>query len=216
VTSSSNPLARRLAVALVVCALALGAAACGDDDGGGGGSAIGEATGGDTDSGDGSDGSSDGGDAGGSTGTPQDADLDVQARSSEGATLTVSSIAFEGDNILVDLEVLNGSPEEISIHDTTWTETQLRLVDDEGNAYNFLQPDDAEDISLDAVAQGESISGTLEFMGPLVGETQELRLVTNMDADLEAINDWQPGDTCSNACGGKWPGLVAMIPLEWS
>lgn len=204
----TNPTARRGLVALAVVALALGVAACsGDDDGDAAGQS--QSAGGDTgDSGDG------GGQPGGgeSSFRPEGRDdLGIEVRNPRGLRMAVNSIAFEGDNILVGLEFHNGTPEDVSVHDTTWDYTVLRLVDDAGNAYNFLPPeeDDEAQVDLSTIPVGDSVSGTLTFLGPLDGETEQLQVVTNVEAS--AIEDFT-FDGLVDESG--WPALVASIDLS--
>jgi hypothetical protein len=200
----TNPTARRGLAALAVVALALGVAACsGDDDGDAAGQT--QPAGGDI--GDG------GGQQGGeSTFQPEGRDdLGIEVRNPRGLRMAVSSIAFEGDNILVGLEFHNGTPEDVSVHDTTWDYTVLRLVDDAGNAYNFLPPeeDDEAQVDLSTIPVGDSVSGTLTFLGPLEGETEQLRVVTNVEAST--IEDFT-FDGLVDESG--WPALVASIDLS--
>jgi hypothetical protein len=108
-----HQLPRRLPATLAALALAFTVAACGGDDesdradtqsAGLGDEAT--TTSAPDDNGSGDDTASD--EAAGQV--PQDSDLDVEMRNPDGTTLTLSHIAFEGDNILVDLEFDNGSP----------------------------------------------------------------------------------------------------------
>ena len=205
---------RRLLVALAVV-LALGAAACGggDDEAD---RAEAEGVGLDdaaTTTTAAPEGDSTSDDPTGAGEVPQDRDLDVQMRNPDGTTLTVSHVAFDGDNIALDLEFFNGSPRDIFVHSTAGGEGALRLVDDAGNVYNFLVPAEEAASVYTTVAQGETLSGTFVFLGPLIGHPQQLRLVTNVAQDQ--IDSWTLDDEVNRGACCLEPGFVVPIDLDW-
>jgi hypothetical protein len=145
---------------------------------------------------------------------PQDSDVNAEVRHPHGTTLTVDHIAFDDENILLDVSVVNGSPSQIIIHSVASPRggrNQLRLVDDAGNSYNFVLPEDEADAPYIAVEQGETLSGTLAFVGPLGGHPEQLRLVTNVDP--EDVDAWSIEDEAANSTNA--PGLVVPIDLMW-
>jgi hypothetical protein len=151
--------------------------------------------------------SSDSGDDGSSQGsTPQGQDLDIHMRTPGGVTLTVSRISFEGDDILVDAEVVNGYSDEVEIHGGNDYDSRLRLVDDADQEYTFIEGADSETIGL---APGETVEGTFAFRGPLSGEPTEISLVINVGP--WALDGWNVDDQTP----GWYPEFVVPIPLTW-
>ena len=145
---------------------------------------------------------------------PQDGDVDAEVRHPHGTTLAVERIAFDDENILLYVSVVNGSASLIIMHSVVSPaggRNQLRLVDDAGNSYNFILPEDEADAPYIAVDQGETLSGTLAFVGPLVGHPEQLRLVTNVDP--EDVDDWSIEDEAANSTNA--PGFVVPIDLVW-
>jgi hypothetical protein len=145
---------------------------------------------------------------------PQDTDVDAEVRHPHGTRLTVGHIAFDDENILLDVSVVNGSPSQIIVHSVVSPmggRHLLRLVDEAGNSYNFVLPEDEADAAYIAVEQGETLSGTLAFVGPLVGHPEQLRLVTNVDP--EDVDAWSLEDEADNTTNS--PGFVVPIDLVW-
>src|SRR6266540_3904550 len=73
---------------------------------------------------------------------PQDEALDVDMRTPGGVTLTLSRLSFDGDDIFVNAKVVNGSTSEVTFHggnDSALASERLRLVDDAGQEYNFVE-----------------------------------------------------------------------------
>lgn len=144
---------------------------------------------------------------------PQDSDLNTEVRNPDGTGLALTHIAFEGDNILVDLKFVNGSPRQVRVHSTAGGEGALRLVDDVGNAYDFQAPlEEASNVYI-TVAQGEMLSGTFAFLGPLIGRPEQLRLVTNVAPD--EIDSWSLDDEANRGACCLEPGFVVAIDLTW-
>ncbi|MGH9211713.1 MAG: hypothetical protein ACRD2C_13665 [Acidimicrobiales bacterium] len=146
---------------------------------------------------------------------PQDSDLDVEVRSPDGTMLTLSHIAFDGDDILVDMEIVNSSPERISVHRAFYpgAEDDLRLVDDAGNSYNFVLPPENQSAGYLDVLQGETLSGTFAFLGPVTGHPDQLRLVTNVATD--EIDSWSVDSNLERGATSPGPGFVVPIDLTW-
>jgi hypothetical protein len=193
---------KALTSVVVTAALLLGAACSGgDDDAGpaGGGNKGGEAaaTG---------DGNNDSVDAEGG-GRPQDAGLDVEMRHPNGVVLHVSSIAFEGDDVVLDTEVVNSSRDAITFHPGNYASNRLRLLDDAGQEYNFVETQEDQPIDL---APGETLSGTMAVRGPLLGQPEQLRLVTNVYS--EDVDAWRLEDELDSSI---YPGFVVPIELTW-
>lgn len=222
---------------LAVAAVLLVGVACADDAGddravvesrtadepsGGATTSTTEATGTDTDTGTGSgagDASgTDAGDDGDDEGTaeetagnqvPEDRALDIELRHPSGVTLSLSRMAFESGDVMLDAEVVNSSRSEIVFHFGNVTGERLRLVDDAGTEYNFIEP--AEDEDVIKIAAGESLNGTLAFRGPLSGQPDELRLVTNVyPDDVDGFDMSQESDSEYS------PGFVVPLQLTWA
>jgi hypothetical protein len=160
----------------------------------------------------------DAGDAGDDEGTaeetagnevPEDRALDIELRHPSGVTLSLSRMAFESGDVMLDAEVVNSSRSEIVFHFGNVTGERLRLVDDAGTEYNFIEP--AEDEDVIKIAAGESLNGTLAFRGPLSGQPDELRLVTNVyPDDVDGFDMSQESDSEYS------PGFVVPLPLTWA
>jgi hypothetical protein len=144
---------------------------------------------------------------------PQAGDLDIEMRNPDGTVLTISHIAIEDDSILVDMEIVNGSPRRISIHSTAGGEGELRLVDDAGNSYSFVPPPGEASAVYTTIEQGETLSGTYAFLGPLVGRPGPLRLVTNVAPD--DVDNWSLDDEIDRGVCCLEPGFVVEIDLPW-
>ena len=171
----------------------------GADTGGGSGSGSdtgsGEAGGG-TDTGSGA--------AGGAEAGP----LDVDLRHPTGVVLRLTSLGFEGDDIVIDAEVINSSRNEVIFHSGNSASDRLRLVDDAGEEYNFVEPEESTAISL---AQGETLSGTFAFRGPLRGQPDELLFVVNLAP--EEIGDFDPAEESDTTIV---PAFLVPLELTWS
>ena len=201
---------RRLPAALAALAVAFAVGACGGDDDSDRAQTESAPVGDDATTSPAQDDASSAGAAGE---RPQDRELDVDVRNPDGTALTLSHIAFEGDNILVDMEVLNGSSRMITIHSTAGGDGALRLVDDTGNVYSFLAPPEESQAVYTTVEQGETLSGTFAFVGPLVGQPDQLRLVTNVAAD--EIDTWSLDNEVDRGVCCLEPGFVVPIDLTW-
>jgi hypothetical protein len=140
---------------------------------------------------------------------PEDQDLDVEMRNPYGVTLRVSGLSFDGGDIFVDAEVINSSTYDATI--TTWDSGyQLRLVDDAGQTYNYVEAEGQQD-SI-ALAAGESVEGTFAFRGPLSGQPEQLMLVTGVyDEDIAGfdVND-------ESTASPYEPGFVVPFGLTWN
>ncbi|HKE74936.1 MAG TPA: hypothetical protein VKB57_15045 [Acidimicrobiales bacterium] len=140
---------------------------------------------------------------------PENQNLDVEQRNPYGVTLKVSGLRFEKGDIFVDAELINGSTYDATI--TTWDSgEQLRLVDDAGQTYNYVEAKgDQETIAMDA---GESVKGTFAFRGPLTGEPDHLSLVMGVyDDDIDGF------DLADKSKANPWsPGFVVPFELTWA
>jgi hypothetical protein len=92
-------------------------------------------------------------------------------------------------------------------------ENHLRLVDDAGNAYNFLLPPEDQSAGYITVEQGETLSGTFAFLGPLIGQPEQLRLVTNVAPDQ--VDSWSLDNDANRGACCPGPGFVVPIDLTW-
>jgi hypothetical protein len=215
------PIPSRALAAALVLVLALAAACSDGSDGGGSALADGTATTAPASAPEESappppaDPDPDTGESGGSGGagradaSPPDQPLDLEVRHPNGVTLRLSRLSFEEGDIVVDAEVVNSSRGEIVFHFGNVTGERLRLVDDNGVEYNFVEPADDEDVIK--VAAGETLDGTLAFRGPLSGEPRQLRLVTNLyPRELDGFDITQESDTTN------YPGFVVPIELTGS
>ncbi|MBB4935376.1 hypothetical protein F4561_006270 [Lipingzhangella halophila] len=178
--SPAAPARRFLVTCVVTPLLVLGGTSCGLVDGGGDGAAETDSQpvdeGGDEGQGAGEDGAQEDSEGENSGGPLGDRNLDIDIRHPNGTSLTVSKLTFEGNDIMIDFEVINSGRDEIRFHRGNHSGSRLRLVDSEGQEYNFVEDEETEKIEL---GSGESISGTLAFLGPLHGEPSEIYLVTN-------------------------------------
>jgi hypothetical protein len=149
------------------------------------------------------------GDAGSTDASPPDQPLDLEVRHPNGVTLRVSQLSFEEGDIVIDAEVVNSSRAEIVFHFGNVAGERLRLVDDAGVEYNFIEP--AEDEDVIKVAAGETLDATLAFRGPLSGQPRQIRLVTNVyPRDLDGFDITEESDTARS------PGFVVPIDLTGS
>ncbi len=149
------------------------------------------------------------GGAGGAGAPAPDQPLDHEVRHPNGVVLRLSRLTLDSSDIVVDAEVVNSSRSEIVFHFGNVTGERLRLVDDAGVEYNFVEP--AEDEDIIEIAAGETLDATLAFRGPLSGRPDRLRLVTNVYPDeLDGFDITQESDTT------QYPGFVVPIDLAGS
>lgn len=141
--------------------------------------------------------------------TPQDAALDVDVRHPNGTTFRMTEIRFEGNDIFVDAEIINGYSRTITLFaDPVWGE-RLRLVDEDGETYSYIPAGEGDpDIDL---AAGESIEGTFAFRGPLHGQPRQLTLAVNAyDEDIEGF------DLAAETEHTDYPRFVIPLELTWA
>jgi hypothetical protein len=151
---------------------------------------------------------SDGAAGGGGAGRPEGGALDVELRHPNGIVLRLSDLSFEGDDIVVDAEVVNSSRQEVTIHSDNVAADRLRLVDDAGEEYNFIEPEDESAISLET---GETLSGRLAFRGPLLGQPERLQFVVNLTPEeLDAFDPAQESESTI------FPSFAIPLELTWS
>jgi hypothetical protein len=149
--------------------------------------------------------------------TPQGQTLDLEMRTPGGVTLTVSRLSFEDGDIFVDAGVVNSSSDDVTFHggnDGALRSKRLRLVDDAGNEYDFVEAtyDESSPFlgtgGID-LAPGESIRGTFAFRGPLSGEPGRISLVTNVHAaDIDGFD-------LDSQTAGPYPEFVVPFDLVW-
>lgn len=145
---------------------------------------------------------------------PRDQDLDIELRHPNGTTLKLNRLGFDGIDILVDFEVINSGQEKVTFHDGGPGSYRLRLVDDAGEEYNFVEAPHEETPFLDDgaiyVEPGETVSGTLAFRGPLFGEPDRLQFVTNVVAeDIPGYNLDEQYEAAHD------PAFVVPLDLTW-
>jgi hypothetical protein len=182
-TSTSRALGRALAPATAV-ALALSLAACSgggtDEDAAAGAAPAEEADGG-------SDGSdvSDGSDGSDVAVAEDDAVVgavaaDASDRHPGGSLLTVRQVEVRERSVALDVSFVNGRPEPVQLNGR-----RVWLVDDQGNGYEFSEPEQNSDLEVGA---GAELSGTLVFLGVLDPAATELSLKANVFEPDETID----------------------------
>lgn len=139
----------------------------------------------------------DAGDAGGSAPLPEDVDLDISKSHPNGAVIQLQQVRFTANTIELEVEILNGRDGPIQLNGGL-NSRRLHVGDDVGNEYPFSPPTDNEAVE---VAEGESLEGTLVFLGRVDREATELTVHSYGGADNQS-----PG----------FPGvdMDIVIPLE--
>lgn len=131
-------------------------------------------------------------------------ELDISERHPNGTQLDITSITVEDRSVSVEAEFFNGGKNPILI--TVQGGNAITLIDDQGNAYPFIQPDGAEsNESQLEVAPGESIGGTWSFLGR-ASDASTLTLSVNRLADSTEAPDQR-----ANTSG---PQFAVEIPLS--
>lgn len=113
-------------------------------------------------------------------------DLDIQQRHPNGTVLRVLGVSLADTSTSVKVEAVNGFTEPILLNDFG-----IHLVDDLGNAYNFVEPEQNAELE---VAPGAVLSGTLTFLGRIEEGAESLRLVVNTfeaDETVDVANDFR-------------------------
>ena len=140
--------------------------------------------------------------------TPQDASVDAAARHPGGTLFDISDVSFSGAEIRLEAELLNGSEGDVQI--STSGGARMRLVDDLGNNYNSVVPDEFRDRNLE-LSQGESISGEWVFIGPVDSNASDLTFAANTRQANPVGSDMDDHHT-----GSSSPVLVlGGIELDW-
>jgi hypothetical protein len=154
-------------------------------------------------------GDTDGADDGsGGRAVPEDLDLDVTVRHPGGTVVELSSVTFDGAEVRVDAEFINGADRDVRV--TLSGGNRLRLMDDRGAEYNLVVPDDLRDRDLE-LTQGESISGEFVFIGPIDRDASSLVLVANSRASNPVAGDMEGARSSENA-----PTIVVDgLELTW-
>lgn len=109
-------------------------------------------------------------------------ELDIQQRHPNGTVLRVLGVSLGPTSIALEVEALNGFTEEITLNNLG-----VHLVDDLGNSYNFVEPEQNAEMN---VAPGAVLSGTLTFIGRVEEDATSLRLL---------INTFEPDETVDMA-----------------
>jgi hypothetical protein len=137
---------------------------------------------------------------------PRDQVLSIEMVHPNGMTLSLSKSTFSGGDIFIDVELINSSRYAVTIHLGNVTSNRLRLVDDAGHEYNFVEPD--EDKPVISLVSGETLKGRLAFRGPLRGEPKRLSLVMNLSPEeIAGYNLEDESDTT------RYPAFVVPIDL---
>jgi hypothetical protein len=167
----------------------------------------------DTDDNDGSDTTeADDGGAGSGSGSssdemPEDQALDIVQRHPTGVTLSVTRVGSEGQDLVVDAEVVNSSRQEITFHQGNYSSGRVKLVDDAGEEYNLIELEEDTPIAL---APGDTVDASFAFRGPLLGEPERIYFTVN--TYTEDVPDFDPeGETDSMI----YPRFVVPIDLVW-
>lgn len=116
--------------------------------------------------------------AGGSLPKPQR--LELEQRHPNGSLVKVTAIAFAPTSVTVSVEAINGYTRQIELN-----ARRIHLVDDKGNAFNFVEPAQNSDMQI---TPGGTLTGDLTFLGVLDRQATSLRLTFNV-YDVEEIVD---------------------------
>jgi hypothetical protein len=124
------------------------------------------------------------------TSSPQHEDqvLDLADRHPMGVVVELHEMRFEGNQILLDVEVTNGSNQMITLASAPWLSDRIRLLDDLGGVYE-LQATDEERAVLRDIPSGDGVQGTLAFQGPIDRSALQLRFVVNLSDPEEYDSD---------------------------
>lgn len=101
---------------------------------------------------------------------PDDLDLDISESHPNGVVIQISQVRFGPNAIEVDVEILNGFDGTAELHGSI-PERRMRLTDDLGNEHPLSPPPDNENLEVE---KGESLEGTLVFLGRLDPDATEL------------------------------------------
>jgi hypothetical protein len=103
---------------------------------------------------------------------------DASDRHPGGSLLTVRGVEVRERSVAVDVSFVNGRTEPVQL-----AGSNVWLLDDQGNAYEFDEPEQNADLE---VGPGAELTGSLVFLGVLDPRATSLTLRTNV---------WQPEDT---------------------
>lgn len=101
---------------------------------------------------------------------PDDLDLDISESHPNGVVVQISQVRFGPNAIEVDVEILNGFDGTAELHGSI-PKQRMRLTDDLDNEYPLSPPPDNENLEVE---KGESLEGTLVFLGRLDPDATEL------------------------------------------
>ncbi|MFC0300746.1 hypothetical protein ACFFIS_07925 [Virgibacillus soli] len=105
---------------------------------------------------------------------PDEMKVGVQQSHENGTVVTVDSISFDEEYVIVHITAINGKDSYIKLTYNIWD--GAKLVDDTGFEYHYLAPEDNRDLRIES---GERLTGSLVFIGRLQDEAKSLNLTFN-------------------------------------
>jgi hypothetical protein len=118
----------------------------------------------------------------GSVPLPQNLALDLEQRHPNGTYLHVTGVSFTPNSISVAVEAINGGRQEVALNGNL---THMFLVDNVGNAYRFVPP---QDNSVVLINSGATLRGSLTFLGPVDRRATSLSLKVNVNYATDTVD----------------------------
>lgn len=113
---------------------------------------------------------------GGATSQP----LALEQRHPNGTVLRLTRITPAPTSLKLTVEAVNGYTEMIELN-----LSGIQLRDDVGNSYNFVEPEQNEDLEI---LPGATLRGDLTFLGELDRRATSLKLLVNASRSKESID----------------------------
>ncbi|MGF1478974.1 MAG: hypothetical protein ACFB4I_05730 [Cyanophyceae cyanobacterium] len=99
--------------------------------------------------------------------------LNLAASHANGTRLQITKIAFAQDHIVLEISVTNDSETAIALN-----QSETILQDNLGNIYEIIPPPENPRLEI---LPGETISGTLTFLGRIAPSAASLKLIANQN-----------------------------------
>jgi len=106
--------------------------------------------------------------------------LALEQRHPNGTVLRLTRITPAPTSLTLTVEAVNGYTQKIELN-----LSGIQLRDDVGNAYNFVEPEQNEDLEI---LPGATLRGDLTFLGELDRRATSLKLLVNASRSKESID----------------------------
>jgi hypothetical protein len=112
-------------------------------------------------------------------------EVDFEERSANGTTVRVTRFEITDLAILADVEIIVAAEQDTVYFNNPINGNEAQLIDDQGNTYDLIPPDDNQVLRMSA---GERLEGALSFQGPLHRGARTIQLILNPTSRPDSSN----------------------------